>query len=73
MRNPPTPLSPNEEAALERLQQDYEPVSDSFPREIAIDHLGDIDVDIDTAHKLLDRLLSKGYLYEVDNELRITE
>lgn len=73
MRNKQTPLGPIEEDALERLHADYEPVDDNFSREVAVDILSEIDLEVSTAHAVLDRLLSKGYLYAVDEELRITD
>lgn len=72
MRNDQTPLGPVEEAALERLRADYEPVADSFSRATAVDILGGIDIETSVAHNVLDRLLLKGYLYAVDDELHIT-
>ncbi len=72
MRNKQTPLGPIEEDAFERLRADYEPVDDHFSREVAVDMLGEIDLEPSAAHTVLDRLLSKGYLYAVDDELRIT-
>ncbi len=73
MRNQQTPLGPTEEAVLERLHEDYEPVTDSFSREIAVDTLEEIDLDASIAHNVLGRLLSKGYLYAVEDELHITD
>lgn len=72
MKNERTPLGPIEEDALERLSTDYEPVDDSFSRAVAVDILGEIDLEPAAAHNVLDRLLSKGYLYAVDDDLRIT-
>lgn len=73
MRNQQTPLEPTEEAALERLRTDYEPVVDSFSRGVAVDTLNEIDLEAAAAHNVLDRLLSKGYLYAVEDELHITD
>lgn len=72
MRNQQTPLGPIEEDAFERLRADYEPVDDSFTRPTAVDTLGEIDLEAAVAHTVLDRLLSKGYLYAVDDDLYIT-
>lgn len=72
MRNPQTPLAQTEEAALEHLRQDYEPVSDSFSRNTAVRKLGEIDIEPDSAENVLDHLLLKGYLYAVDDDLHIT-
>ncbi|UPM45111.1 hypothetical protein [Halocatena salina] len=73
MRNQQTPLEPTEKDALERLREEYEPVVDSFSREVAVDALVEIDLETAVAHNVLDRLLSKGYLYAVDDELHITD
>ncbi|WP_221621703.1 hypothetical protein [Halocatena pleomorpha] len=73
MRNQQTPLEPTEKDALERLREEYKPVVESFSREVAVDTLGEIDLDAPVAHGVLDRLLSKGYLYAVDDDLHITD
>ncbi len=73
MRNQQTPLGPIEEAALERLYKEYEPVNDSFSRSIAVDTVTEIDLEASVVHNVLDRLLSKGYLYAVNDELHITD
>lgn len=73
MGNKQTPLGPIEEDALARLHADYEPVDDSFSREVAVDTVSEIDLEASVAHNVLDRLLSKGYLYAVDDELYITD
>lgn len=73
MRNQQTPLGPTEEAALERLQEDYEPITDGFSRTVAVDALETIDLEPSVANSALDGLLSKGYLYEVDGSLYITD
>lgn len=71
--NKQTPLGPIEEAALERLRVDYEPVDDRFSRAVAVDTVSERDLEPAVAHTVLDRLLSKGYLYAVDDELYITD
>lgn len=73
MRNQQTPLGPIEEEALERLCADYEPVDDSFSRAVAIEILREIDLEPSVGNRVLDRLLSKGYLYVVNDELYITD
>lgn len=73
MRNQQTPLGPTEEAALERLREDYEPITDDFSRTVAVDALETIDLEPSVANSALDGLLSKGYLYEVDGGLYITD
>lgn len=73
MRSRQTPLRPREEEALERLHVDYEPVADSFSREVAVDTLGEIGLEPSAAHTVLDQLLLKGYLYAVDEDIHITD
>ncbi len=73
MRNQQTPLGRTEQAALERLYEDYEPVADSFSRAVAVTALTELDLEPSIAHSVLDRLLSKGYLYAVDGDLHITD
>ncbi|UPM45266.1 hypothetical protein [Halocatena salina] len=73
MRNQQTPLGRTEQAALERLYEDYEPVADSFSRAVAVTALAELDCEPSVAHSVLDRLLSKGYLYAVDGDLHITD
>jgi ABC-type sugar transport system substrate-binding protein len=64
--NPPTPLSPRERAALDRLEQWVEGRDDAKAREAVITHLTDGDFDRAEAERLLDNLLSKGYCYELE-------
>ena len=71
MRNPQTPLSSREEAALNSLQQQWGP-DKKFTREMAVDQLKDSTFERAEAEDLIDQLLQKGYLYEVDNHLQIT-
>lgn len=72
MRNPPTPLSPRERDALDQLEQWLDAPNDPKPREAVIDYLTDGDFERAQADRLIDRLLSKGYLYEHDG-IRVTD
>jgi hypothetical protein len=42
--NPPTPLSPRERAALDRLEQWVDGRDDAKPREAVIEHLTDLEI-----------------------------
>jgi hypothetical protein len=71
MRNPPTPLTPREQAALDRFEQWVNGRDDPKPRTAVIGHLTDGEFEQDEADRLVDHLLSKGYLYEADG-IRLT-
>ncbi|MFD1514547.1 hypothetical protein [Halomarina rubra] len=70
-RNERTQLSPAATDALDTLR---EPVdrSEGLSREEATTVLADGGIDAVDAEDLLDELLSKGYLYAVDDELYVT-
>jgi hypothetical protein len=70
--NPPTPLSPREREALDRLEQWVDGRDDAKPREAVIEHLTDGEFERAQAGRVIDRLLSKGYLYEHDG-IRVTD
>jgi hypothetical protein len=70
-RNPPTPLSPRERAALDRLEQWVDGRDDPRPREAMITHLTDGDFERAEADRLIAHLLLKGYLYDADG-IRVT-
>jgi hypothetical protein len=72
MRNPPTPLSPREQAALDRLKQWVDGRDDPKPRETVIEHLTDGEFECAQADRLIDQLLLKGYCYECDG-IRVTD
>lgn len=55
--NPPTPLSPREQAALERLEQWVDDRDDAKPREAVIEHLIAGDFERAQADRLIDQLL----------------
>jgi hypothetical protein len=63
-KNPPTPLNPREREALDLLEQWVDGREDAKPRETVIEHLTDGEFERRHADRVIDRLLSKGYLYE---------
>lgn len=71
-KNPPTPLSPRERAALECLEQWIDGRDDPKPREMVIEHLTDGDFEQTQADRVINQLLSKGYLYEYEG-VRVTD
>ncbi|MDS0243165.1 MULTISPECIES: hypothetical protein [unclassified Haloferax] len=71
MRNPQTPLSPLEQEAFDRLEQQFDS-GDNFERETALIQLKYAEFEREEATELIEQLLLKGYLYEVDEGLRIT-
>jgi hypothetical protein len=66
MKNPPTPLTAREQAALDRFAEWVNGRDDSKPRHAVIEQLTAGDFEHDEADRLIDQLLSKGYLYEAD-------
>lgn len=71
-RNPKTPLSPNEEEALTLLEERLVEDEETLSHEAAVEHLVDGGFEREVAGNLIDRLLSKGYLYQAEAGLRIT-
>ena len=73
MKNSRTPITSDEEAALDHLEQHLDRASDDecLTREDAIAYLIDQGVERADAQTYIEQLLLKGYLYEVDDELRI--
>jgi hypothetical protein len=71
-KNPPTPLSPREQTALDRLERWVEGRDDAKPREAVIEHLTDGEFERAQADRLIDQLLLKGYCYEHDG-IRVTD
>jgi hypothetical protein len=69
--NPSTPLTPREQAALNRFEQWVNGRDDPKARTAVVTHLTDGEFEHDEADKLVDHLLSKGYLYEC-NGIRLT-
>ena len=72
MRNPPTPLSPREQDALDYLE-DSHGFEEPFSYNTAIDELTNAEFYTDEAQRLIEQLLLKGYLYEVNDQLRLTD
>jgi hypothetical protein len=73
MKNPPTPLTPRERDTLDRLEQWVDSRDDPKERNAIIEQITTEDINSATAQRLLNRLLSKGYLYELDDGIRVTD
>ncbi|CCQ35127.1 hypothetical protein HLRTI_001371 [Halorhabdus tiamatea SARL4B] len=73
MRDSGTPINSSEEAALEHLEQyvDTLPDDEHLIRADAVAHLMEQGSERADAREHIEQLLLKGYLYEVDDELRI--
>ena len=72
MWNSPTPLSPSERAAFERLEQQMGGTKEAIEREEVVNYLTTGEFEFPEATQLLKQLLLKGYLYESETGLRIT-
>jgi hypothetical protein len=66
-----TRLSPTAADALERLRDPIEE-ADGLPRAAAVERITDGAFEPVDAQELVAELLSKGYLYAVDDELYVT-
>ena len=71
MSNSRTPLSPGQRAVLEHLEAHVESYDEGFSWETAVTILADHDIEEAAARDQIEALLLKGYLYEVDEKLRI--
>ena len=73
MENSRTPINSSEEAALDHLEQYLDAAGDdqSLTQEDAVAHLMEQGVERADARAHIEQLLLKGYLYEVNDELRI--
>lgn len=73
MGNSRTPMTSSEEVALNHLKQYLDRADDNeiLTREDAVVYLIDQDVERTNARAHIKQLLLKGYLYEVNEELRI--
>ncbi|WP_458190691.1 hypothetical protein [Haladaptatus sp. NG-WS-4] len=73
MENSRTPINSSEEAALDHLEQyvDSAGTDEILTREDAVAHLMDQGIERADARAHIEQLLLKGYLYEVDDELRL--
>lgn len=73
MESSRTPIEPREEAALDHLEQyvDSTGENESLTRENAVAYLSEQGVERADARAHIEQLLLKGYLYEVNDELRI--
>lgn len=69
-----TPIGSSERAVLEDLEGhlDSLPAAVSLTRKSAIEYLVEQGSDRSEAQAAIEELLSTGYLYEVDSELRIS-
>ncbi|WP_049894354.1 hypothetical protein [Halogranum rubrum] len=72
MRHSQTPLTPREKDAFERLRGIVDGMDAGCRREAATTAVAEAGFEADEAAQLVDRLLSKGYLYAVQNDVRIT-
>ena len=73
MRNPRRSIGPSEETALEHLEEyvDTTPDAVSLTRDDAATYLMEQEMTPADARDCIERLLQKGFLYEVNDELRI--
>jgi hypothetical protein len=73
MENSRTPINSSEEAVLDHLEQYFDRVrtDETLTREDAVAHLMEQGVERADARAYIEQLLLKGYLYEVDDELRL--
>lgn len=73
MENSRTPLTSSEEAALDHLEQYFDAADDDKTPtgEDAVAHLIDQGNERADARAHVEQLLLKGYLYEVEDELRL--
>ena len=73
MVNSRTPITANEEAVLDHLEQHLAMAGDdaTFTQEDAVAYLLEQGVERADARAHIEQLLLKGYLYEVHDELRL--
>jgi hypothetical protein len=73
MENSRTPINASEKAVLEHLEQYLDTAGDdeTLTRETAVGHLVQQEFERPDAQAHIEQLLLKGYLYEVEEELRI--
>ena len=73
MGNSRTPINASEKAVLEHLEEylDSSDEGEGLTRKEAVAHLVEQDFERPDARTYIDQLLLKGYLYEVNEELRI--
>jgi hypothetical protein len=73
MENSRTPINSSEEAVLAHLEQYLDTTGDdeTLTRETAVAHLAQQEFERPEAQTHIEQLLLKGYLYEVEEELRI--
>lgn len=73
MKNSPTPLTPREQDVLDCLEQWVEGRDDPKPRAAVVEHITTEEISRTAAQRLINQLLSKGYLYELDDGIRVTD
>ncbi|WP_254532813.1 hypothetical protein [Natrinema gelatinilyticum] len=73
MGNSRTPITSSEEAALNHLEQYFNAADDdeTLTQEDAVDYLMEQGIERADARAHIEQLLLKGYLYEVEDELRL--
>lgn len=73
MENSRTSISSSEEAALDQLEQyfDRAGTNETLTRGDAVTYLMDQGIERADARAHIEQLLLKGYLYEVEDELRL--
>ncbi|WP_433630009.1 hypothetical protein [Halomicrococcus sp. NG-SE-24] len=73
MENSRTPINSSEEAALDHIEQYLDTADDdeTLTQEDAVAHLMEQGVERADARAHIEQLLLKGYLYEVEDELRL--
>jgi len=67
-----TPPPPRGEEALRVLEPAIEDREDGLDRSIAVELLTEEGFDDESATTVIDQLLNRGYLYDVDGHLRVT-
>lgn len=68
----PTPPPPRGEEALSVLEPAIEDREDGLDRPVAVELLTEKGFDDEAATTVIDQLLNRGYLYDVDGRLRVT-
>ena len=71
MSNSRTPLSPGQRTVLEHLEAHVDSYDEGFSWETALARLAEHDIEEAAVRDRIEALLLKGYLYEVEGNLRI--
>ncbi|SDN15418.1 hypothetical protein SAMN04487949_3514 [Halogranum gelatinilyticum] len=72
MRHSQTPLTPREEDAFKRIREVFDESDAASHRDALTEALAARMFEEDESEYLVEQLLSKGYLYAVHEEVRIT-